>query len=141
MKEQSKSRARALRQKQNPTERRLWTLLRGRRFMDFKFRRQHPIGPYFADFFCSSASVIIELDGETHIGQEQRDLLRTQYLQANGYKVIRIWNSEFYDHPDAVLQHIYNECSARSKLPWQKRRARRPLPSDGEGRPNVARPG
>ncbi len=68
-----RERARELRQDANLPERILWEQLRGRRFQGFKFRRQHPIGPYVVDFYCSAANLVLELDGETHRGKADYD--------------------------------------------------------------------
>ncbi len=70
--------------------------LRAKRFAGFRFRRQHPIGPYFADFCCVPRRLIIEVDGSQH-GQPQhkrKDALRTAYLRERGYRVIRFSNEQ-----------------------------------------------
>src|SRR5207249_4194993 len=77
-------RARELRREMTPTEKRLWSHLRGRRFAGFKFRRQTPVAGYIADFYCAQACLIIELDGESHIGKEARDENRQQMLETKG---------------------------------------------------------
>jgi very-short-patch-repair endonuclease len=90
-------RARRLRKEMTPAERILWTQLRNRRFAGFKFRRQQPIDYYIADFFCASARVVIELDGDSHLGKEDRDACRQAYIASHDLRVIRFWNSEVYD--------------------------------------------
>src|SRR5262245_40302392 len=89
--------ARNLRQQPVPAERIMWWQLRGRRFAGFKFRRQHPIGPYIVDFYCATCALGVELDGETHLGREHADQGRQEYLEAEGLKVLRFWNNEVYD--------------------------------------------
>jgi very-short-patch-repair endonuclease len=103
-----RDRARALRAAQTEVERRLWQRLRNRQRHGAKFRRQHPIGPYIADFFCLDAGLVIELDGSQH-GEEpaQRvDQRRTEYLANQGYHVLRFWNEEVLDNIDGVLEEI-----------------------------------
>src|SRR5579864_6636309 len=89
-------RARDQRQQMGAVEERLWFALRGRRFLGYKFRRQVPIGPFIADFACKSARLIIESDGEHHGNDhaELRDALRTAWLEARGWRVLRFWTSE-----------------------------------------------
>ena len=106
-------RARELRRNMTPAETILWRQVRGRRFMGFKFRRQHPIGPYFADFVCHECKLILELDGESHLGQEVPDSLRTDYLQTHGWLVLRFWNNQMYDELESVLEAIYQTCMER----------------------------
>ncbi|WP_025229163.1 endonuclease domain-containing protein [Fimbriimonas ginsengisoli] len=82
-------RARQLRQEMTSSEKRLWKSLRDRR-LEFKFRRQYPIGPYTLDFFCPEAGICIEVDGDSHIGREARDAFRDQALLDHGIVTIRI---------------------------------------------------
>jgi very-short-patch-repair endonuclease len=60
----------------------------------FKFRRQHAIGPYFVDFYCVQASLVIEVDGSIHDGQVDQDVARQQYLESLGLRVLRFTNDE-----------------------------------------------
>ena len=88
----------------------LWFHLRNRKLGDFRFRRQHPVGPYVADFYCPDKKLIIELDGDTHDGREVYDEKRSQWLAAEGYKVLRFLNDDVYKHADAVLEWILRTC-------------------------------
>jgi len=106
-------RARELRHEMTPTEKRLWSHLRGRRFAGFKFRRQTPVGDYIVDFYCSQARLVIELDGDSHVGKEAADEKRQQVLEAKGFKVLRVWDTHIYDDLEAVLQLIWQECEGR----------------------------
>src|SRR5262249_20151609 len=108
-------RARELRRSMTPAEVILWRELRGRRFSNFKFRRQRPLGPFVVDFFCHDCSIIIELDGDSHVGREAADAERQARLEACGYKVLRFWNPEIYDELESVLETIYWECDRRVK--------------------------
>ncbi len=96
--------ARKLRKNQTDAEQMLWLQLRNRRFMNYKFRRQFPIEPYIVDFVCLDLKLIIELDGSQH--NEQADSVRTQFLEQQGFKVIRFWNHDVFNYGDAVLEEI-----------------------------------
>ena len=87
----------------------MWRCLRAKRFGGFKFRRQHRIGPYFADICCIERGLILELDGSQHAEQdgEQKDAGRTAYLNAQGYRVVRFWNGQINAEIDDVLEAIY----------------------------------
>jgi very-short-patch-repair endonuclease len=108
-----KSRSRALRREMTPAEKILWGRLRDRRFAGFKFRRQHVIGPYIVDFYCAQARLVLEIDGETHLGRERPDQTRQSWLEGQGLKVVRFWNTEVYDDGDPVMEIIWRECVAR----------------------------
>ncbi len=101
--------ARHLRWNMTEAERRLWMLLRRKQFDGFRFRRQHPIGPYVVDFFCPSAQLIVELDGGQHAEEEYaiRDETRSRWLRSRGYCVIRIWNNELNENPQGVREAIW----------------------------------
>jgi very-short-patch-repair endonuclease len=98
--------ARRLRREQTEWEHSLWARLRRRQLNGFKFRRQHPIGPFFADFFCREAKLVIEIDGSQHADELARDESRTEFLRDAGYNVLRFWNHEIRSEIDAVLQRI-----------------------------------
>lgn len=97
--------AKTLRKNMTEPERKLWSLLRGGQ-AGHDFRRQHPIPPYVVDFICVAQRLIIELDGETHIGREIRDQKRTAFLEGLGYRVIRFWNNEVMENPDGVMVRV-----------------------------------
>ena len=90
----ARSFARNLRKKSTDAEKRLWRLLRDRRFAEFKFRRQYACGIYFLDFYCTLAKLAAELDGGGHgfPDQRARDEKRNQFLASQGIKVLRFWN-------------------------------------------------
>src|SRR5438046_1160026 len=81
-------RARYLRSNMSGTERRVWYRLRGRRRAGHKFRRQLAVGPYFIDFICLKARLAVEIDGAGH--EDESDERKTAYLEAQGFRVIRI---------------------------------------------------
>ena len=98
--------ARRLRSNQTDCENRLWSRLRSRQLEGFKVRRQHPIGPFVADFFSLEAKLVIELDVSQHADQLTRDQRRTEFIRAAGYTVLRLWNHEVISNLDEVLQRI-----------------------------------
>ena len=101
-----KARARQLRVNQTDVEARLWKRLRSRQLCGAKFRRQHPIGPYIADFCCPDRGLVVELDGGQHAEQRSADQVRTRYLEMAGYRVVRFWDHEVLDSMDTVLEEI-----------------------------------
>ena len=102
-------RARALRRDQTEVERRLWALIRSRQLDGCKFRRQHPIGRYVADFACVEARLIIELDGGQHGDPANLDADRTQALEIAGWRVVRFWNPQVVQEPQGVPRTILLE--------------------------------
>ena len=100
--------ARKLRKSQTPWEIKLWRLLRDHRFADYKFRRQFPIDKYIVDFCCLGKRFIIELDGGEHNDPEKikSDQKRSEYLEKQGFKILRVWNSEIDDNLEGVAQKI-----------------------------------
>jgi len=101
-------RARYLRRAATVAERRLWKALRRDGVDGLHFRRQQPIGPYIADFFCPSAKLVIELDGYFHTAplRIEQDAARTAWLRARGYRVLRLRNELIFDAFEAVLDAI-----------------------------------
>ena len=105
--------ARTLRRNQTPAETTLWSRLRNYRIPGLKFRRQHPVGPYIADFCCSSHRLIIELDGDTHVNRERYDEARSEFLRKQGYRVIRFCNSDVHENIEGVMEAIFIECGGK----------------------------
>jgi very-short-patch-repair endonuclease len=97
--------ARALRNNSTEAERRLWVLLRDRQLAGFKFRRQHPIGPFVVDFACTKHRLVVEADGGQHV-ESKEDERRTASLEQAGWRVIRFWNHEILSNSAGVLQAI-----------------------------------
>ncbi len=109
-------RARSLRKQETWAEKLVWRWLRDRRFNDYKFRRQHPVGKYYLDFFCEEASLNIELDGRQHgfPEEQQHDAEREAFLQSRGIKTLRFWNSRLRREAQIIRDTIFNELEARA---------------------------
>ena len=105
--ETPRDRGRRLRTESTEEERKLWQHLRAKRFGGFKFRRQHRIGPYFADLCCVKGRLIVEVDGGHHAEQKEQDATRTAYLTEQGYRVIRFWNEQVNREMEDILEAIY----------------------------------
>lgn len=104
-------RARQLRKSQTPPEAKLWTCLRGRRLNGAKFRRQHNIGQFIADFYCHQAQLVIELDGPIHNQLKARDTERDAWMRANGLNVLRFENDCVQNDLITVLEEINHHVS------------------------------
>jgi very-short-patch-repair endonuclease len=98
-------RARSLRRDATEAEKKLWQHLRQPPFKEHHFRRQATIGSYFADFASHHDKIVIEVDGGQHSGSAS-DEVRTRYLEANGYRVLRFWNNEVLANISGVLSAI-----------------------------------
>jgi len=110
------NRAKEMRKEMPEPERRMWHELRAERFQGIKFRRQKVIGQYIADFASNAPKLVVEIDGEAHAGREGYDATRTQYLEDQGYTVIRFSNLEVMDNMDGVLTRL-GELAAVSPPP------------------------
>ena len=100
--------ARTLRQKSGLAEQRVWALLRSGRIDGHKFRRQHPISRYVADFACDRLRLVIEIDGGVHDRDEvvTRDHLRQSDLEALGWTVLRFSNAQVLSEPELIAAAI-----------------------------------
>ena len=105
------NRARHLRRDQTDAERKLWLRLRDRQVKGAKFRRQHPMGRYVADFCCPDRMLVVELDGGQHLAQAEADQRRTAFLRELGYRVLRFWDNDVLAETDVVLQQIAEAVS------------------------------
>jgi very-short-patch-repair endonuclease len=109
--------ARALRGTQTDAENLVWMLLRDRRMVGFKFRRQHPVGKYIIDFYCHEAKLAIELDGGGHNldYSKEYDRLRSLEIENTGIYVVRFWNNEVFKDCEAVMECIYRLLQERTE--------------------------
>jgi very-short-patch-repair endonuclease len=112
-------RAQELRANSTPAERRMWSLLRGKRLAGLKFRRQHVIGNYIVDFVCLPARLVIEVDGDSHGDDEAalRDQMRTEEIQGFGYRVIRFWDHYVLNDPDGGVHDAIVRALTDSAVP------------------------
>ncbi|MHB1101263.1 MAG: endonuclease domain-containing protein [Devosia sp.] len=105
-------RARSLRKRMSPPEARMWNVLRREPFADYHFRRQVPLGRYYADFASHRAKLVIEIDGGSHFsgGALQYDAARDAFLAAAGYAVLRLTTADVMNNLDgaaeAILAHL-----------------------------------
>ena len=104
--------AKSMRHTATDAESLMWQLLRAKRFMNLKFRRQHVIAPYIVDFYCHELGLVIEHDGSQHNTEDGRvyDVERTKFLEALGLKVVRYWNYELLRDNDIVLEDLWGVC-------------------------------
>jgi len=123
----TKQNSRRLRRDMTDAERRLWEHLRKHQIEGCKFRRQHPIGRYVLDFVCLEARLVIEVDGRQHGERVKEDRLRTKWLEAHGFRVVRFWNHEVLNNLEEVKAVIWRALSPGAQPPSQ------PSPWQGEG--------
>jgi very-short-patch-repair endonuclease len=98
------------------------SLVRGLRLLNrglqgVKFVRSEPIGPYFADFACRSAKLVVEIDGATHSTDEEiaHDRRRTAFLAAEGYRVVRFSNAQVFENVEAIVDEIARVLAERAR--------------------------
>jgi very-short-patch-repair endonuclease len=89
-----------------PAEKILWEHLRNRKFKGSKFRRQHPLSKFIADFFCAEHRLVIEVDGGYHLYQKKQDIAKEEALRAMGIRVIRFTNEQVESNIFLVLEQI-----------------------------------
>ena len=104
-------RARELRKASTDAEQKLWSRLRRRQLGGYKFRRQHPVGGYIADFACVERCLIVEADGGQH-ADDPNDVIRSRRLETMGWRVLRFWNNDILTNPDGVIQAILHAVDA-----------------------------
>ena len=104
--------AKTMRHTATDAENLLWQILRAKRFMNLKFRRQHVIAPYIVDFYCHELGLVIELDGSQHGTDDGKeyDTERTKFLEALGLKVVRYWNHDVLNRTEVILDNLWNIC-------------------------------
>ena len=108
-----KQKARDLRSHMTHAEQRLWFHLRRKQLLGVQFFRQRPISEYIVDFYAPAINLVIEVDGGQHAEQVLYDRQRTEWLKAQGYRVLRFWNNEVLANTDAVAQAILDAVKQR----------------------------
>jgi very-short-patch-repair endonuclease len=105
-------RAQALRSDMPRAERKLWAKLKNKQLGGFRFRCQHPIGPYFLDFYCPDVKLFVELDGGQHTLDAAliHDAKRTAFLENNDICVLRFWNAEVVENLNGVVTAILDQA-------------------------------
>jgi len=104
------ARARELRRHDTTAEARLWNSLRAHRLGGWKWKRQVPWGPYFLDFLCREAALVVEVDGGQHSEQTDYDARRTRFIERSGFRVLRFWNSSVMENLDGVCLMVLEAC-------------------------------
>ena len=102
--------ARQLRADSTDAERAIWNAVRGRRLGGFKFKQQWTIGPFVVDFRCWERRLVVEIDGGQH--GEKRDRRSMEWLEAQGYRVVRFWNNDVITNLEGVLQVLHNALTS-----------------------------
>ena len=102
-------RARNLRRDSTVAERAFWKQVRDRQLGGHRFRRQVPVGPYIVDFVCPPAKLVVELDGGQHQEHTAADERRMQWLESEGYRVLRVWNNDVLGNMEEVLAAVLAE--------------------------------
>jgi very-short-patch-repair endonuclease len=115
-------RARELRRDMNEAEKRIWYRVRANRLGGHRFRRQYPMGQYIVDFVCLRSRLVVEIDGETHGDDraERNDARRAAWIEARGFRVMRLWNDYVLNHTDEAVESILDvltELGSPSSVP------------------------
>jgi very-short-patch-repair endonuclease len=111
------ARARALRRTDTRAEAYLWSALRAHRLEGWKWKRQLPFAPFFLDFACTDARLVVEVDGGQHAGQLDYDARRTAFLEAAGWRVLRFWNADVLTNRSGVCLTILDACGGPRPAP------------------------
>jgi very-short-patch-repair endonuclease len=106
--------AKEFRRKMTPAERKLWKAVRRDQIDGFHFRRQQVIDGFIVDFYCDSARLVVEVDGEVHAFKTAGDRLRDQILKSNGLRVLRVTNEAVLTNLPRVVAKIATMCKRRS---------------------------
>jgi radical SAM superfamily enzyme YgiQ (UPF0313 family) len=130
--------ARELRANQTDTEQLIWGLLRDRRFLGLKFRRQHPCAGYILDFYCDSLKLAIELDGSQHAKNVDYDENRTVKMSEQGIQILRFWNNDVLANTESVLEEIFQQVIKLNPKLLDSPSPLAPLPLAGEGNKSLA---
>ena len=112
-----RDRARELRRDMTPVEGRLWQHLRDKQLAGLRFRRQHPVDRFILDFYCPQHKLAVEVDGDIHASQVECDQVRTQWLEARGYRMVRFTNRQIEKELPEVLEEILRVVEREERPP------------------------
>jgi len=130
-------RARELRKESTDAEKKLWAVLRRKNVDGLRFRRQYPIGPYFADFICLPARLIVEVDGGQqgdNDDQIEHDRIRTAWLATQNFRVMRFWNLDVMENLAGVIDQIADAVRTPPPIASRSAQSNPPPPARGGGR-------
>ncbi len=120
---EQRTQIRALRTNPTRAESALWQHLAARRTSGVRFNRQVPIGPFICDFVSRATKLVIEVDGGQHDWQSDDDTRRTQFIERQGFRVIRFWNNDVLERMEGVVAEIGRVLAERpSPNPSRKRK-------------------
>jgi very-short-patch-repair endonuclease len=109
--------ARLLRKNMTSSEKRLWERLNHKQIRGLRFRRQHPIDFFIADFYCHEVKLVVEIDGDIHLQRKEYDNGRSAEMEKHGIKIIRFNNSDVEDNIEMVIKQIEGEVKFRQESP------------------------
>jgi very-short-patch-repair endonuclease len=104
--EKLKPLVRQMRHEPTPAENHLWQHLRNKQLLGYRFRRQHSIDRFIVDFYCAKARLIVEVDGAIHQYTQKEDVIRQEFLETQGFKVLRFSNQTILHNTAEVLHEI-----------------------------------
>src|SRR5687768_15017647 len=114
--------AQRLRNNATDAERHLWRHLSRRQLGGYTFSRQIPVGRFVCDFMCREARLVVEVDGGQHDDRSPLDAERTEWIESEGYRVLRFWNNEVLENTDGVLQSILERLKTAHPLTPSRKR-------------------
>ena len=129
------SRSKELRSNMTDHEKILWYKINDDQ-LGYKFRRQQPIGNYIVDFVCFERNLIIELDGSGHAEKKEYDANRDKFLQNQGFRILRLWNNEFLENINGIIDTIFELLRNLEMTPHQNRFAILTPPQGGSLSPS-----
>ena len=109
-------RRRNLREQQTEAERIFWNIIRSRKFLNLKFRRQFSVGPYILDFYCPEIGLAVEIDGGQHATNIEYDCARTEFINRLGIRVVRFWNNDITNNASGVYDELARIVAAPPDL-------------------------
>ena len=128
--------AKSLRKRSTEAEKYLWNHLKAKQLEGFKFRRQQPIGNYIVDFISFEKLIVIEIDGGQHAIEKERDIERDEWLNKEGFRVLRFWDNEVLKNIEGVMEVIRENCMSPSPSPSPQGRGQ----LENNGNPGKQRP-